>query len=284
VTAADAGEAFLAERGRLFGIAYRILGSVADAEDVLQDTWLAVQGAETGQVRDPAAYLTTAVARRSLNRLRDNARRREDYIGPWLPEPVSTLPGPEESAALADSVSMAMLVLLDSMSPYERVAFVLCDVFQVPAPEVATVLGRSPAAVRQLASRGRRRAREHGPPPRDDAAHNRVADAFAVAVARGDVAGVVAVLAPDVQFVSDGGGLVPAALRPVLGADKVARLVLGLVARDPGLTAEPVVVNGRRGYLVTQQGGARSVLQLEVADGQVRRLWVTSNPDKLTGI
>jgi len=278
-------DTFMAQRGRLFGIAYRILGSVADAEDVVQDTWLAWQGADPRQVRDPAAYLTRAASRRALNRLRDNARRREQYVGPWLPEPVSTEPGPEESAALADSMTMAMLVLLDTMTPLERAAFVLCEVFAVPAPEAAEALGRSPAAVRQLVARARKHAREHAPvTARNTTSHARVASVFAAAVASGDLDALLAVLAPDVQFVSDGGGLVRAALRPVVGADRVARLILGLVQMEAGSRAEPKQLNGLPGFVVTTPDGDRSAVQFDIEKGVITRLWVVRNPAKLGGI
>jgi RNA polymerase sigma factor (sigma-70 family) len=275
-------EIFEAQRGRLFGIAYRILGSVADAEDVVQETWLACQGAT--EVSDPVAYLTTAAGRRALNRARDIGRRREDYVGPWLPEPLSTEPGPAETVELAESVTMAMLVMLDAMSPLERAAFVLCEVFEMPAPQAAAALDRSPEAVRQLVSRARRHARDHGPQVRDVAVHRRAVTAFAAALGSGDLPAVIAVLAPDVEFVSDGGGSARAALRPVHGAEHVARLLLGLARQDPGAVSVPAWFNGLPGFLVTTSDGLRSVLQVDAPDGVVRRIWFVRNPQKLAGV
>lgn len=277
-------EVFHAHRSRLFGVAYRVLGSVTDAEDVVQETWLATSTAATA-VDDPTAYLTTAVGRRALNRLRDNARRRESYVGPWLPEPVSTEPRPDEAAELADSMTMAMLVMLDTMSPLERVAFVLCEVFEVPAPEAAETLGRSPAAVRQLVSRARRRVREHRQlPSRDRVAHLRVGEVFARAVAEGNLEALLAVLAPDVEFVGDGGGVVRTALRPVVGADHVARLLLGLVRLTPEATVEARELNGMPGFVVTALNGERTAVSFETDAQTITRLWVVRHPDKLHGL
>ncbi len=286
---------FEAHRGRLFGIAYRMTGSVADAEDVVQETWLASRRAAS-DVGDPTAYLVTAATRQALSRLRAQARRREDYVGPWLPDPLPATPGPgaagpagtaaagadpAEAALLAESVTTAMLVMLAALTPLERAAFVLCEVFAVPSHEAAAALGRSPEAVRQLVSRARRKVRAH-PPPVAEAEHARVAGLFARAVASGEIEAVLAILAPAVSFESDAGGLVRAALRPVVGAAKVARLLLALRESDPGAVIEARMINGRVGFVVTESTGGRSVYSLGVADGRISHVWVTRNPDKLT--
>lgn len=270
------------ERPRLFGIAYRILGSATDAEDVVQDTWIACQGQEFMTIRDPAAYMVRTVANRSLNALRDRTRRGEEYIGPWLPEPlVATGPDPAEHAEIADSLTTAALVMMESMSPPERTAFVLCVVFDVPAPEAAAALERTPAAVRQLVTRARRHAQQHAPAPTAQREHERVARAFAAAVAEGDVARVVAVLAPDVRFVSDGGGKAVAARRPVVGAEEVATLILNLGRAVTDVTGWEAQVNGRLGFVLASPTAGLSVYQFDVVDGRVGTIWVTRNPDKL---
>lgn len=274
--------AFEAARRRMFGIAYRILGSVSDAEDVVQDTWVAWSAAT--DVENPDAYLNRAVANRAFNRLRDIGRRRESYVGPWLPEPLDTARRPDEAAELADSVSFALLVLLDELTPAERVALVLRDVFDVPTTEVADVLDRSPDAVRQLVSRAKARLRAAAPETRPDRRAQRDLGAkFVAALRAGDLPGAVAVLDPDVVLESDGGGKVAAALHPVTGADNVVRFVIGLMAKYPDWVIEEAELNGGPAMIVRSATEVTTV-HLDVTDGRVTRIWLVRNPDKLADI
>lgn len=272
-----------AQGPRLFGIAYRIVGTVSDAEDVVQEAWLACRRAPFATIGEPAAYLTQAVGRRALNRLRDVQRRREQYVGPWLPEPLADPPGPDDEAQTADAVTMAAPVMMDAMSPAERAAFVLCELFGMSAPEAAQVLERPPEAVRQLVSRGRRRA-QMAPAPDPPSAHARVAAAFAAALRDGDLEAAVQLVAPDVRFVSDGGGRVIAARRPVVGARAVVEMLAAFARTNPVRAQAPISINGRLGFVIDAQAGDRSVYQFAVRDGRVAEVWVTRDPDKLTGL
>lgn len=279
-------EAFERLRPRLFGVAYGIVGSVADAEDVLQDAWVAWSGFDRATVRSVDAYLVRLVAHRALNSLRAQQRRRETYVGPWLPEPVETAQGPEDAAALADSVTFALLVLLEQLSPLERAAFVLREVFEVPAPEVGRTLGRSPAAVRQLVSRARAHLSRAGGEARydvDAALHHRLAGDFVTAMRSGDITTVLTLIAPEVTLVTDGGGTVQAALRPVVGRDNVLRFFQGLATRYPGWSAEHTELNGLPA-LVVHAGDTVSAVHFGVRDGVVTDIWVVRNPAKLTGV
>ncbi|BCJ67229.1 RNA polymerase sigma factor SigJ [Polymorphospora rubra] len=286
-------EAFEAHRSHLFGVAYRMLGTRADAEDAVQEAWLryAAAGPDAADLR---AWLTTVVARICLDVLRSARVRRAAYVGPWLPEPlVSRLPAadddPAETAVRAEQVSLALLVVLERLSPEQRVAFVLHDVFGVPFADIAAVLAVSPANARQLASRGRR-AVDAAPAARvsagaDLAEQHRVLAAFLAAAHDGDLAGLVRVLAPDVEFIGDGGGLAPSARRPLVGAQEVARFVAGVFRqarrRDP--RGEPVLVNGRLG-LVVEAGGLLVVVAPVVADGAIVALYHQLNPEKLRAV
>ncbi|MCB1252685.1 MAG: sigma-70 family RNA polymerase sigma factor, partial [Austwickia sp.] len=228
----DVEAVFEQHRGRLFGIAYRLLGSVADAEDACQDAWLAWSRVDPATVEAPQAYLTRTITNLCLNQRRGRQRRREDYVGPWLPEPIDTAKLPDEAAELADSVTFAMLVLLESLSPRERAAFVLREVFDVPTQEIATALASSPAAVRQLLSRAR--ARLAGGAPRydvDPLTVREVTGAFVDALRAGDVSGASQLLAPDVELLTDGGGRVSAALHPIHGPARVLAFLAGLRAK-----------------------------------------------------
>lgn len=268
-------------RPRLFSISYRILGSVADAEDVVQETWLAWSTAGD-DVRNPDAYLNKAAANRALNRLRDIGRRREGYVGPWLPEPLDTARRPDESAELADSLSFALLVLLDELSPAERVALVLREVFEVPTAEVADVLDRSPEAVRQLVSRARSRLRGREPAAPDRAAQAELGYRFVAAIRTGDLSTAVSLLAPDVVLSTDGGGKVSAALRPVVGADNVLRFLASIMAKAVGQRTELTMreLNGAPA-LVTRIGDEVTTAHLAVANGVIETIWMVRNPDKL---
>jgi RNA polymerase sigma-70 factor (TIGR02957 family) len=278
---------FLGARGLLFSVAYRMLGSVADAEDVVQDTWLAWSRAERGEVREPEAYLVRTVTNLALNRLTSARARREQYVGPWLPEPLLTAPDVAEEAGLAESVSMAMLVVLESLSPLERAVFVLREVFGYSHAEIAEILGRGEPSVRQVAHRAREHVEARRPRyEADDAQRREVVERFRAACEGGDLPAVLAVLSPGVTAWTDGGGKVTAALRPLQGADHVARWVLGVLAKPVvrGATLEAAVVNGEPALLVVLGGERIGSLHLDVEDGRVGALRFQLNPEKLRGL
>lgn len=285
---------FEALRPQLLAVAYRLTGTVADAEDAVQDAWLRWQGAAT-DVADARAWLTTVVSRLSLDRLRSAARRRESYVGQWLPEPVVTeLDGADPLAAVVagEDAQFAAMVVLERLSPDQRVAFVLHDGFAVPFAEVAEVLGTSAAAARQLASRARR-AVTAAPPPRPNPAHAQVVGELMAAMAAGDMAGVVALLHPDVTFTGDAGGRAPTAPRAIRGPDKVARFLFGLARRyGPAMLGSNrlALVNGELGAYTPGTAGGDGyqpmlprVTALTVRDGKVYAVWDIANPDKFTG-
>jgi len=278
--ASDAAERFDDDRPRLVGLAYRILGSLADAEDVVSETWFRWERTDRSIIDRPAAWLTTVTTRLALDHLR--ARRRADgYPGPWLPEPLVGAPGPEEAAELADSLTLGFLILLDELGPVERAVFVLAEVFAVPYDEIARTVDKSPAACRQIASRARRRVRA-ADLPRGSAGDRRLVDELLVAVATGDVQGVLDRMAPEVVCTSDGGPHRRAARRPVVTAPRVARLLVNLGQRYRGrMEATPVNVNGDAGYVVEVDGLVDQVLSCSVADGKVVAVRIMRNPDKL---
>jgi RNA polymerase sigma-70 factor (ECF subfamily) len=281
--------AFSQARPRLVRVAYAIIGSHSEAEDVVADCWFRLVAADKDEpVRDVEAWAVVAVSRMALDVLRSARVRRERYVGPWLPEPVIAAPDeaaadPADKVTLADEVGYAILVVMETLSPAERTAFVLHDLFGVSFDEVAAVVGRAPAAVRQLASRARRHVRGQSPWPSTGAAeHRRVVEAFAAAATSGDLAALIRVLDPDVVLVSDGGGLVTSARRPVLGADKVARFLLGVLAKEqPGDVIDRVAVNGAPGFAVYHQGELVTVASVTVAAGRVTRLDLVRAPGKL---
>lgn len=270
------------ERPLMMGIGYRILGSVSDAEDVVQEAWLRWQATEVARVENPEAFLTTVVTRLSLDRLRRLRARREVYPGPWLPEPVAA-DDPQATVERADSLSVALLVVLQALSPLERAAFVLREVFDQPYPEVAYTLGRTEAAVRQLVSRARHHVEEGAGRFRADRdTHVMVVQRFLAACQSADPGPLLDVLAPDVVVISDGGGVAPAPLRPVSGSDKVARLLLGIAARVPAGTVYALeTFNGQLGIVARANGRAVSAVAVSVAGRAVRALHVIANPDKL---
>ena len=279
--------ALVEHEGTLFGIAYRMLGSVTEAEDAVQETFLRYSAAQAGTITEPRAWLTTVVSRVCIDRLRSAQRRRETYVGPWLPEPLLVDDDdPADRVAMAESLSLAFLVVLESLSPQERVAFVLHDVFGLPFDEVAEVLGKSSAAVRQLASRARRHVQERRPRfEADPQARERVAEAFLAACAGGRLEDVLALLAPDVVLTSDGGGRVSAARRPVVGADAVARFLTGLLRQAGGrLRVRRLLVNGSPGAVLEVDGYEPTVVALDIADGRVAAVSMVRNPDKLRGL
>src|SRR5437764_10621630 len=250
-------EEFERQRPRLRAVAYRMLGSLSEADDAMQESWLRLNRSDTDEVTNLAGWLTTVVARVSLDMLRARRSQREDYVGSWLPEPVVSLDeesDPEQQALLADSVGLALLVVLDALSPAERLAFVLHDMFAMPFEEIAPIVDRTPAAARQLASRARRRVRGAGPSPDPDLARQReVVDAFLAASRAGDFEGLMAVLDPDVVFRIDTGGVAPPARPAVAGAEAVAEQVLTRGRPLAGF-ARPAVVNGAAGVIVSPRG------------------------------
>ncbi|HEY8590587.1 MAG TPA: RNA polymerase sigma-70 factor [Naasia sp.] len=273
-------------RRLIFGIAYDITGSVMDAEDVTQETYIRWRTA--GAVDNPRAYLAKTAANLSLNALRASARRREEYVGPWLPEPLDTgigpsLPGPEESVLTADAVSTAMLVVLESLSAAERAAFVLREVFDFDYEDIAAALGRSETATRQLVSRARTQVRLR---PRrnevDAIEHRAVLTRFLDAAATGNVQGLLELLAPDAVLTTDGGGKVNAALRPIMGREKVGRFLVGIADRyRDGAIPEVRELNGLLGVVVWLGDEVLATFQLEVEGEQVTSVYVMRNPDKL---
>jgi RNA polymerase sigma-70 factor (TIGR02957 family) len=301
MTGADAGAdplaAFEQHRRLLFTVAYQMLGSVADAEDVVQDTWLRWSATDRADVADPRAYLVRIASRLALDRLGSARSRRESYVGPWLPEPLLTAspvasaappPDPDDAAALGDQVSLALLVVLETLSPAERAVFVLREVFGLPAAEVAAILGRSEAAVRQTAHRAREHVRARQPRFDTDRSTQLLAtERFLAACAGGDVEALLAALAPDVVLVSDGGGRAKAALRPIVGAGKVARFLLATTAQGleiPGLHVEIAEINGAPGVVVWVGGEPYMTISLVLVDGLVEQVLVVRNPEKLTGL
>ncbi|MFI5958187.1 RNA polymerase sigma factor SigJ [Cryptosporangium sp. NPDC051539] len=295
---------FTPHREHLVRVAYRMLGSVADAEDAVQETWLRWQRADRSDIVEPRAWLTRVTGRICLDVLRSARVTREAYVGPWLPEPlVERLPSgpdPAELAALDDSVRIALLTLLERLTPEQRVAFVLHDVFGIPFDGIATTLGTRVDTARQLASRARRLLHDSPPPPLKPLPEQQATiEAFFAACRGGNLSELTALLAPDVQFISDGGGVVRAAIRPIVGPDNVGRFLLGVLRnRGHWITVEPVLANGQYGLLMwfnpeagigdpafEQWAGGRSVMGVVVPDidsnGQISRFSYVVNPEKL---
>jgi RNA polymerase sigma-70 factor (TIGR02957 family) len=280
---------FVAHRGLLFTVAYEMLGSAADAEDVVQETWLrwdAIGEVARAEVRDPRAFLVRMVTRKALDRLRSNARRREEYVGEWLPEPLLTAPDVADDLELAESVSIAMLTVLETLTPIERAVFVLREVFETPYDEIAEAVGKSAAAVRQVAHR----AREHvaARRPRMEVSRTEqqaVVERFVAAVTQGDLQGLLEVLAPDVVLVADGGGVVQAVVNPVIGAKKVANLLRSFNQLAPDAEILPVLLNGALGVrIVGTVAGADTAIAFVVEDGRISRIYAIRNPAKLSRI
>lgn len=285
-TTDTATETFVAYRDLLFTVAYEMLGSAADAEDVLQEAWLRWVKVDLEQVRDQRAYLVRIATRQSLDRLRTMRRRREAYIGSWLPEPLLTAPDVAEDVELAESVSMALMLVLETLSPIERVVFVLREAFDASYDEIAAAVDKSPVAVRQIAHRARqhvdaRRPREVASPSETRAA----LEAFQRAVETRDLQGLIDVLAPEVVLVGDGGGVKRAVLRPIVGAEKVVRYFLGGFGKPEGtLTADPAMVNGNPALVVRLDDEIDGVLAIRVEDARITGLYYVRNPEKLTRV
>jgi RNA polymerase sigma-70 factor (ECF subfamily) len=273
---------FVVHRSLLFTVAYEMLGSAADAEDVVQETWLRWAEADHSAVRDPRAYLVRIVTRQALNRLRTLARRREDYVGEWLPEPLLTTPDVAEDVELAESVSMAMLTVLETLTPTERAVFVLREVFDLPYDEIAEALDKTAAAVRQVAHRAREHVSSRRPRMKvDRTEQQRVVERFLDALTTGDVQGLMDALAPDVVVVADGGGLVTAARHPIVGADKVVAFLSKFATVAPGATVDTVWLNGALGGRIMLGGQVDTVVSFVVEDGRISRMYAVRNPHKL---
>ncbi len=273
-------EAFVAYRNLLFTVAYEMLGSATDAEDVLQETWLRWVGVDLDTVRDQRAYLVRITTRQALSHLRTVGRRKESYLGPWLPEPLLTAPDVAEDIELADSVSMAMLLVLETLTPTERAVFVLREVFDLAYDEIAEAVDKSPAAVRQIAHRARTHVAARRPRGVASAAETRrTVEAFQRAVETGDLQRLLDILAPDVVLLTDGGGVVQAAPAPVVGADQVAH-VLGRIAAVMSL--QPAQVNGDPALIVRLDGEIDTVMAMCIADGLITGLYAVRNPEKLS--
>ncbi|MFI2708902.1 RNA polymerase sigma-70 factor [Micromonospora sp. NPDC018662] len=279
-----ATEDFVAHRNLLFTVAYEMLGSAADAEDVLQETWLRWAGVDLDEIRDRRAYLVRITTRQALSRLRALGRRKESYVGSWLPEPLLTTPDVADDVTLADSVSMAMLLVLETLAPTERAVFVLREVFDVGYDEIAATVERSPAAVRQIAHRARAHVAARRPRRTVSPAETRDAlDAFRRAVETGDLRSLLAVLAEDVVLVGDGGGIKQAIPRPVGGADKVARLLAGGWGRVADVASmAPAQVNGYPALVVRFDGELDTVVAVRLDDGRITALYAVRNPEKLS--
>jgi RNA polymerase sigma-70 factor (TIGR02957 family) len=282
----SATEAFLAHRNLLFTVAYEMLGSAADAEDVLQETWLRWVGVDLDTVRDRRAYLVRITTRQALDRLRTLRRRKESYVGPWLPEPLLTAPDVAEDVELADSVSMAMLLVLEALPPTERAVFVLREVFDLEYDEIAEAVDKRPAAVRQIAHRARAHVAAHRPRGVVSPAQTRGAlKALQRAVETGDLQSLLDILAPDVVFLGDGGGVKQAALRPIVGADRVARLLTGGLGRvAAAVSLQPAQVNGYPALILRLNGEIDTVVAVRIDDGLITGLYAVRNPEKLSRV
>ncbi|MEV4355093.1 RNA polymerase sigma-70 factor [Nonomuraea sp. NPDC049625] len=285
-SADSATEVFVAHRNLLFTVAYEMLGSAADAEDVLQETWLRWVGVDLGTVREERAYLVRIVTRQALDRLRALARRKESYVGPWLPEPLLTAPDVAEDVELAESVSMAMLLVLETLQPTERAVFVLREVFDLDYDEIAEAVGKTPNAVRQIAYRARARVAARRPRGIASSAETQAAlQAFQRAVETGELQSLLDVLAPDVVALSDGGGIKHALPRPVVGIDNVARLLaVGWWKRDAERSVELVQINGGPGLLVRVDGEIDGVVAVRMENGYVTGAYHVRNPEKLSRV
>ena len=275
---------FVAYRSLLFTVAYEMLGSAVDAEDVVQETWVRWAGVDRSKVREPRAYLVRTVTRQALNRMRTLARKREDYVGEWLPEPLLTAPDVAEDVEFAESVSIAMLTVLETLGQTERAVFVLREVFNMPYEEIAEAVDKTPTAVRQIAHRARahvaaRRPRMQIAP----AEHRAVVERFLAAAQTGDLQGLLDTLAPDVVVVADGGGVVPAARRPIEGAERAARVLASFGRLAHRADIETVWLNGAPGMRIDLEGEV-AAMSLAIENGLITRVFVVANPHKLRNL
>lgn len=284
-------DVFEEHRPVLMGVAYRMLGRVADAEDVVQEAWLRWSGADRAEVREPRAYLVRVTTRLAIDRLRQVKARGEAYVGPWLPEPYVTdfgdaVPDTAERAVLADSVSLAVLVVLESLSPLERAVFVLREAFGYPYADIAVMLDRGEPAVRQLAGRARKHVDERRPRYEVDPVQRRdLTERFLAAAAEGDLAGLMAMLAPDVRLVGDSGGKSKAPLRILESADNVGRFLVAVAGKGiPEMSFRFLELNGGPAVLILSGDKPDSVFQVDVSDGRIRSVYIVRNPDKLRSL
>ncbi|MFC9630802.1 RNA polymerase sigma-70 factor [Streptomyces mirabilis] len=291
MTIDTATEVFEEHRPVLMGVAYRMLGRVADAEDVVQEAWLRWSGADRTEVREPRAYLVRIATRLAVDRLRQVRSRNEAYVGPWLPEPYvtdfgDTAPDTAERAVLADSVSLAVLVVLESLSPLERAVFVLREAFGYPYADIAAVLDRGEPAVRQLAGRARKHVEERRPRYEVDPAERRdLTERFLAAAAGGDLEGLMSLLAPDVRLIGDSGGLSKAPLRVIESADKVGRFLYAVAQQGvPDPSYRFLELNGGAALLVLSGDKPDSTVQLDVVDGRIQCIYIVRNPEKLVSL
>lgn len=291
MTIDTATEVFEEHRPVLMGVAYRMLGRVADAEDVVQEAWLRWSGADRTEVREPRAYLVRVATRLAVDRLRQVQSRNEAYVGPWLPEPYltdfgDTAPDTAERAVLADSVSLAVLVVLESLSPLERAVFVLREAFGYPYADIAAVLDRGEPAVRQLAGRARKHVEERRPRYEVDPAERRdLTERFLAAAAGGDLEALMSLLAPDVRLIGDSGGLSKAPLRVIETADKVGRFLYAIAQQGvPDPSYRSLELNGGAALLVLSGDKPDSTVQLDVVDGRIQCVYIVRNPEKLVSL
>ncbi|NBE98793.1 RNA polymerase sigma-70 factor [Nonomuraea sp. KC401] len=287
---------FEEHRSLLVAVAYRILGSVADAEDVVQEAWLRWSRVDEAGVGDAKAYLIRVTSRLAIDRLRWAKSRRESYVGPWLPEPISTAPDAAEHAELAESVELALLVVLETLSPLERAVFVLREAFDLPFAEIAEIIARSEPATRQLARRAREHVREKRPRfDVDREQRRRMTERFANAAAEGDLDTLIAMFADEITMVTDGGGKARAALRTIRGAENVGRFLLSIgrpanlarfmtsvgLAQEESISLGMAVLNNAPSIMITGAGRVVSVMSLEVRDGKISTVYLIANPDKI---
>jgi RNA polymerase sigma-70 factor, ECF subfamily len=284
--------AIMSERRQLTNLAYRLLGSLADAEDAVQETyarWYSMSEQQREAIESPGAWLTRVASRVCLDQLGSARARRERYVGEWIPEPVpdrtewldDAMVDPADRVTLDESINMAFLVVLESMTPAERVAFILHDVFRYPFPEVAEIVGRTPAACFQLATSARRRIRASQAPATPSARRADIVRDFKQAWEAKDISALIGLLDPDVTAIGDGGGLASAELRPVQGGEQVARYFADLAGREPGVTLLERTVNGQPGLVAQQDGVTVTVLAFDIAAGRIRHIWAVRNPEKL---
>jgi len=274
---------FVAHRSLLFTVAYEMLGSAVDAEDVLQEAWLRWADVDHAEVRDPRAYLIRVVTRQALNQMRTLARRRENYVGEWLPEPLLTSPDVAEDVELAESVSMAMLTVLETLGPAERAVFVLREVFEMSYNEIAEAIGKSAPTVRQIARRARNHVDARRPRARVTRSEQQaVVERFLIAMHTGQVQQLMEVLAPDVVLIADSGGLVQAIRRPIHGAGAVAKLLARAEQAPVTFETETVWLNGAPALRIQLDGELGAAVSLVVENGRVARVYIMRNPRKLT--
>jgi len=272
-------------RSLLFTVPYEMLGSTAEAEDVLQESWLRWAEVDQEEVHDPRAYLVRVVTRQCLNRLRALKRQRESYVGPWLPEPLVTAPDVADDVELADAVSFAMLLVLETLQPLERAVFLLHEVFGFGYDEIAVATDKTTAAVRQLAHRARQHVAERRPRVAvDHASHANALEQFLVAAVTGDVQSLMNLLSPQVVLLTDGGGTARAALRPIIGADKVVRWMQGVLATVDNVVVDRRIVNGAPALLVLVDGTVDLVAGIRPQDGRIAEIYLVRSPDKVAAV